>query len=126
MGSSVRQPWLSKSNASVCACAAAVTTRVRLSTAVALPVGGFYRYRRGGEQSVHPPMLVEDFGEVEPVYEELPGWQESTVGVTGYRQLPGNARRYLERMQDIVGVPVDIVSTGPDRDHTIVLNHPFE
>ncbi len=83
-------------------------------------------YRRGGEQSVHPPMLVEDFGEVEPVYEELPGWQESTVGVTGYRQLPGNARRYLERMQDIVGVPVDIVSTGPDRDHTIVLNHPFE
>jgi adenylosuccinate synthase len=82
-------------------------------------------YRRGGQSSVHPPMLVEDFGEVEPVYEELPGWQQSTVGLTGYSELPVNARRYLERMQDIVGVPVDIVSTGPDRDHTIILNHPF-
>ena len=83
-------------------------------------------YRRDGESTIHPPMLVEDFSEVEPVYEELPGWQESTVGMTEYRQLPENARRYLERMQDIVGVPVDIVSTGPDRDHTIILNHPFE
>ena len=83
-------------------------------------------YRRGGASSVHPPMLVEDFGEVEPVYEELPGWQESTVGLTSYQQLPANARRYLERMQDVVGVPVDMVSTGPDRDHTIILNHPFE
>ncbi|MFO7326454.1 MAG: adenylosuccinate synthase, partial [Pseudomonadota bacterium] len=82
--------------------------------------------RRGGGSSVHPPMLVEDFGEVEPVYEELPGWQQSTVGLTSYQQLPANARRYLERMQDIVGVPVDIVSTGPDRDQTIILNHPFE
>jgi adenylosuccinate synthase len=81
---------------------------------------------KGGGTSVHPPMLVEQFGEVEPVYEELPGWQESTLGLVGYRQLPQNARRYLERMQDIVGVPVDIVSTGPDRDHTIILNHPFE
>jgi adenylosuccinate synthase len=78
-----------------------------------------------GTTSVHPPMLVEQFGEVEPVYEELPGWQESTVGLTAYRQLPANARRYLERMQDVVGVPVDIVSTGPDREQTILLNHPF-
>jgi adenylosuccinate synthase len=83
-------------------------------------------YRRNGESSVHPPMLVEDFGDVEAVYEELPGWKESTVGLTSYQQLPENARRYLERMQDIVGVPVDIVSTGPDRDQTIILNHPFE
>ena len=83
-------------------------------------------YRRAGVSSVHPPMLMEDFGEVEPVYEELPGWQESTVGFTEYRQLPDNARRYLERIQDIVGVPVDVVSTGADRDHTIILNHPFE
>jgi adenylosuccinate synthase len=71
-------------------------------------------------------MLVEEFGEVEPVYEDLPGWKESTVGVTSYQDLPENARRYLERMQDIVGVPVDVVSTGPDRDQTIILNHPFE
>jgi adenylosuccinate synthase len=60
------------------------------------------------------------------VYEELPGWHESTVGVTGYADLPQNARRYLERLQEIVGVPIDLVSTGPERDQTIVLRHPFD
>jgi adenylosuccinate synthase len=82
-------------------------------------------YRIAGALSAVPPLFVENFSGVEPVYEELPGWQESTVGVTRYEALPGNARRYLERLQAIVGVPVDLVSTGPDRDQTIVLNHPF-
>jgi adenylosuccinate synthase len=82
-------------------------------------------YRSGGRITTQPPMLVEDFGSVEPVYEDLPGWHESTVGLTRYEQLPANARRYLERMQEVVGVPVDIVSTGPDREQTIILNHPF-
>ncbi len=71
------------------------------------------------------PLFVEGFDSVEPVYEDMPGWKESTVGVTRYDQLPGNAQRYLERMQAVVGVPVDIISTGPDRDQTIILNHPF-
>ena len=55
-----------------------------------------------------------------------PGWQQSTFGITQYGELPANARRYLERMQEIVGVPLDMVSTGPERDQTIVLRHPFD
>ncbi|MET0280154.1 MAG: adenylosuccinate synthase [Steroidobacteraceae bacterium] len=82
-------------------------------------------YRMHGKTAAVPPLLVEDFGAVEPVYEDLPGWAESTVGLTHYEDLPLNARRYLERIQSVVGVPVDIISTGPDREHTIVLNHPF-
>ncbi|MBV9620640.1 MAG: adenylosuccinate synthetase, partial [Gammaproteobacteria bacterium] len=65
------------------------------------------------------------YADVTPVYEELPGWGESTVGVTEYAALPGNARRYLERLQELVRVPLDMISTGPDREQTIVLRHPF-
>jgi adenylosuccinate synthase len=82
-------------------------------------------YRTGGTASAVPPLFVEGFDNVEPVYEDMPGWKESTVGVTSHDQLPVNAQRYLQRMQEVVGVPVDIVSTGPDRDQTIILNHPF-
>ena len=60
-----------------------------------------------------------------PVYEDLPGWQESTAGLTAYDQLPGNARRYIERLAEVAGAPIDIVSTGPDRDETIMIRHPF-
>jgi len=59
------------------------------------------------------------------VYEELPGWTESTVGLKSYAQLPANARKYLERLQELVNVPIDMISTGPDREETIVLKHPF-
>lgn len=62
----------------------------------------------------------------EPVYEDMPGWSGSTVGVKRYEDLPLEARNYLERMAKICEVPVDMVSTGPDRDETIVLRHPFE
>ena len=62
----------------------------------------------------------------EPVYEEMPGWKESTVGVKDYAALPQAARNYLERIAEICEVPVDMVSTGPDRDETIVLRHPFD
>ena len=60
------------------------------------------------------------------MYEDVPGWQESTVGVTDYERLPANARAYLERIEEIVKVPVDIVSTGPDREQTIIKRHPFD
>jgi adenylosuccinate synthase len=60
------------------------------------------------------------------VYEEMPGWHESTVGLRSYDELPDNARQYLARMQELAGVPIDIVSTGPDREQTIVLRHPFD
>ena len=82
-------------------------------------------YRVNGEVSPDPPVSVEDYAGIEPVYEELPGWRESTVGVTAYEALPANARRYLERLEALVNVPIDMISTGPDREQTIVLRHPF-
>ncbi len=82
-------------------------------------------YRIDGVASPEPPLTVEDYAGIEPVYEELPGWRESTVGVTDYAALPGNARRYLERLEALTQVPLDMISTGPDRDQTIVLRHPF-
>jgi adenylosuccinate synthase len=63
--------------------------------------------------------------ECEPVYETLRGWSESTVGVTRFEELPQAAQAYLERMQAICGVPIDLISTGADRDQTIVRRHPF-
>jgi len=83
-------------------------------------------YEVGGRRLDDPPLFADGYAEVQPVYEELPGWRESTIGITEYAQLPLNAQRYLERVREVVGVPIDIVSTGPDRDQTIVLRHPFE
>jgi adenylosuccinate synthase len=83
-------------------------------------------YRVGGRVESEPPLFTDGYADVEPVYEEHPGWSESTVGVTRYDDLPGNARRYLERLQELTGVPIDLVSTGPDRDQTIILRHPFD
>jgi adenylosuccinate synthase len=60
------------------------------------------------------------------VYETLPGWKESTVGVKGFEALPKAAQEYLRRMEALCGVPVDMISTGPDREETIVLRHPFK
>jgi adenylosuccinate synthase len=82
-------------------------------------------YRIRGTVNPEPPLNVEGYDGIDPVYEELPGWSESTVGVTHYEALPGNARRYLERLQALVNAPIDLISTGPDREQTIVLRHPF-
>jgi len=82
-------------------------------------------YRVQGKLQTQPPLLVEGYSDIEPVYEEMPGWKESTIGLTQYAQLPQNARRYLERLQEVAGVPIDIISTGADREQTIVLKHPF-
>jgi len=65
-------------------------------------------------------------GEVQPVYEELPGWQASTAEKQSPEELPGNARAYLERIEEVCEVRIDFVSTGPDREHTVVLNNPFD
>jgi adenylosuccinate synthase len=83
-------------------------------------------YRVGDQVVAEPPLSIEGYAGLEPVYEELPGWRESTVGITDYAALPVNARRYLERLQTLVDVPIDIISTGPDREQTIVLRHPFD
>ncbi|MEM7543325.1 MAG: adenylosuccinate synthase [Pseudomonadota bacterium] len=83
-------------------------------------------YRNAEAQTSAVPMGAEAMAEAEPIYEELPGWKESTVGASRWEDLPLNARRYLERIAEIVETPVDIVSTGPDRADTIVLRHPFD
>jgi len=83
-------------------------------------------YRAGGEVMSEPPLFADAYAEVEPVYEELPGWKDSTIGIREYAALPVNARRYLERLQAVVGVPLDVISTGPDREQTIVLRDPFD
>jgi adenylosuccinate synthase len=89
---------------------------------------GYRLAQEGGNGAVAnvPPMFADAFADVEPVYEEMSGWKESTIGVTSYEALPQNARAYLERLQQLAGVPIDIISTGPDRDQTIVLRHPFD
>ncbi len=83
-------------------------------------------YRIGGETKATPPVIVDRFADVEPVYEDLPGWTESTVGIVNYEELPVNARSYLARISEIVETPIDIISTGPDRKETIVINDPFQ
>jgi len=72
------------------------------------------------------PLDADDITACVPIYDTFPGWSESTFGVTDWDKLPLNARRYLERVQDFIGRPIDMVSTGPDRDHTILLRHPYK
>jgi len=71
------------------------------------------------------PCDADGWENVQPVYESLPGWTESTVGVQNMSDLPSQALAYIRRLEELVGIPVDIVSTGPDRVETIVLRHPF-
>jgi adenylosuccinate synthase len=83
-------------------------------------------YQIDGKPIAGVPVVVDRFAECEPVYEEWPGWQASTVGITDYNELPSKARDYLARIEELAGVPVDIISTGPDREQTIIKQHPFE
>ena len=82
-------------------------------------------YSRDGEVLDHLPIGAEGLSAVQPVYEELPGWQCSTVGVRDYDALPDRAKAYLDRLGALCGVPIAMVSTGPDRADTIILEHPF-
>jgi adenylosuccinate synthase len=82
-------------------------------------------YKLGGQMLDVLPLDADEIAACEPVYETLPGWSDTTAGLTHWEQLPANARRYLERMQALIGAPIDMVSTGPDRVHTILLRHPF-
>ncbi len=71
------------------------------------------------------PVGADDVARCKPIYESLPGWSESTFGISRWEDLPANAQSYLKRLEALCEVPVDIVSTGPERDETIVLRHPF-
>jgi adenylosuccinate synthase len=82
-------------------------------------------YRLDGESIDLLPVGADEVARCQPVYETLPGWQETTFGAKRWEELPGNARAYLDRLEALCGVPIAIVSTGPERDETILRRHPF-
>ncbi|MCK5639497.1 MAG: adenylosuccinate synthase, partial [Gammaproteobacteria bacterium] len=82
-------------------------------------------YKLGGKVIDVMPSGADILEGCEPVYETMPGWKQSTVGIATYDELPANARAYMERIEALTGAPIDIVSTGPDRSETIVRRHPF-
>ncbi|MFP5465628.1 MAG: adenylosuccinate synthetase, partial [Gammaproteobacteria bacterium] len=82
-------------------------------------------YRNAGGSVTAAPSDADSYDGLEPVYEDMPGWKESTVGVQRLEDLPTAARNYIRRLEETVGAPIDIISTGPDRVETIILRHPF-
>ena len=83
-------------------------------------------YDVAGKVSDILPAGAEEMERCTPVYEELPGWMQSTVGVKDYKDLPKPARKYLRRIEELCAIPIDILSTGAERDETLVLRHPFD
>ena len=83
-------------------------------------------YLVNGETKDILPFGADALALCEPIYEEHPGWTESTLGIKSFDRLPKNAQSYLKRLQELAGAPIDIVSTGPDREETIVMRHPFQ
>ncbi|TXC65930.1 adenylosuccinate synthase [Piscinibacter aquaticus] len=82
-------------------------------------------YELNGKRIDILPLDADDVAACVPIYDTFPGWSDTTFGVTEWDKLPLNARRYLERVQEFIGAPIDMVSTGPDRVHTILLKHPY-
>lgn len=83
-------------------------------------------YRLDGQIRTDFPLDTEMFAACEPVYEELPGWQEPTAHIKRFKDLPANAQKYLLRVEELAGVPIDLISTGSERRDTIILRNPFE
>jgi len=83
-------------------------------------------YKGQGDSASGSLMDIDSYKALEPIYEDLPGWTESTVGAKSLDELPENARAYIRYIEAAIEVPVDIISTGPDRKETIILRHPFD
>ena len=83
-------------------------------------------YQDAAGNAAPVPFDAEGWAQVTPVYEEMPGWSETTFGVQQLDDLPANARAYISRLEVLIGAPIDIISTGPDRVETITLRHPFD
>ncbi len=94
-----------------------------LDTLPEIKICNSYRYR--GDIIHDLPMDLCDLSECEPIYETLPGWQLSTFGITKLADMPALAKKYISHIEKLCGVPIDIISTGPDREQTIILKHPF-
>ena len=82
-------------------------------------------YTYNNQTRMTPPYAAEDFERCQPVYENLPGWSTPTEGLTQYSALPSQAKDYLKYIEDYLETPVKIISTGPERNQTIILDHPF-
>ncbi len=82
-------------------------------------------YELDGERMEVPPINTTDFARCTPIYEEHEGWMSKTFGITEYDDLPEKAKAYLKRMEELLEVPADIISTGPDRDHTMIVRNPY-
>jgi adenylosuccinate synthase len=91
-----------------------------------LGVGYKLSGREGNEFRSILPVGADELACCEPIYEEMPGWAESTVGIKDFEKLPFPAQAYLKRVEEVCEVPIDMISTGPDRQETIVLRHPFK
>ena len=83
-------------------------------------------YRLDGIQLDAPPTNPDDWDRLEPVYGAFPGWQQPTRGATRFEELPAAARAYLKTMEELTGIPIHMISTGPDRSENIILHHPLE
>jgi adenylosuccinate synthase len=83
-------------------------------------------YTLHGKECLYPPVDSDLFAACKPIYEELPGWQESTASIKNFNDLPVNAQKYLLHIEELAGVPIDIISTGSDRKDTIVLHNPYD
>ncbi|MFZ9253067.1 MAG: adenylosuccinate synthase [Hylemonella sp.] len=82
-------------------------------------------YELDGEIIDILPMGADEIARCKPIYEKVPGWSDTTVGITQYEHLPANARHYLRRIEEVTGVPIHVISTSPDREHTIMMQHPY-
>ncbi|MBK4764774.1 MAG: adenylosuccinate synthase [Pantoea sp. Brub] len=79
-----------------------------------------------GSKSFHLPMLTDNLQNIKPIYETLDGWHQKTLGIKNLDKLPKAARNYINRIEELIGIPIDIISTGPDREDTIILRNPFD
>ena len=82
-------------------------------------------YELDGERITQPPMSADDYSRCQPIYESIAGWHDSTLGVQHWDELPRNAQHYITYLQRVVGIPIDLVSTGPDRIETLIMRDPF-
>ncbi len=83
-------------------------------------------YEINGEKTTTPPFSAEGYDIAKPVYIEMPGWNSSTIGTRSFGELPIEAQNYIRKIEELSHLPVDILSTGPDRDETLILQNPFD
>ncbi|CAC9493019.1 Adenylosuccinate synthetase (EC [uncultured Gammaproteobacteria bacterium] len=83
-------------------------------------------YELNGKEVTTPPYDAQGYADAKPIYIEMPGWKASTIGTDSFDNLPQQAQDYIRKIEELSNLPVDILSTGPDRDETLILNHPFD